>query len=150
MQRPFPFFSLLLLPRVLCRRTLQLAQLLRAPDQRYVLLIVQGVHGACHVATHAIFIVPEGALLAVQAQPVVREEVGVLRNRLEVGVYCFIELLERLVACACVGYYRAGRYLKGRLSMMSVGWWTERLVAYIADVWRRTVGFGWCSMACGM
>jgi len=79
-----------------------------------------------------------------------RKEVGILRDGFEVRVDGFVELFEGVVACARVGYYRSRRYLEKGLSIRvpRLRWWSRRLVAYIADVWRRTTRFG--SMACSV
>ena len=134
--------SLLLFSRVLRCRPLQLSQLLRSPDQGYILLVVQSVDCTGPVTAHAIFVVPKRTFFAVQAESIMRKEIRVLRNRVEVRVDRFVQLLKSIVARTRIGHDRAGFELYSsmfsllaRRCIVAVG--TRGAVAYIADVCRR-------------
>lgn len=82
-----------------------------------------------------------------------REEIGVLCDRMEVRMYCFVQLLEGIIARTRVGNNCARLELYEVI--LSISAWgnvvavcARGAVAYIADVCRRILGLGGSSMRC--
>ncbi len=95
LQRACRTLALLRLAGVRGQGAFQLPQLARPPDQRDIFLVVQRLHRAGDVAAHAVLVVPEGTFLVEEVQPVVGEEVGLVRQLVERRLDLEVEPLER-------------------------------------------------------
>lgn len=82
---------MLFLARVVCFRAFESTELFSSPDIGNVFFVFKRGDGASDVATETLIVRPERALLVVQVQAVVGEEIGLGHEIMEGGVQAGVE-----------------------------------------------------------